>query len=89
MKKLVLLAAAIALGMPNAVVAHPTDVAYQTRGECEAAYAAASKFDRDRLVSLHVFDSKGAAQRTFNELFECQYDEDEQAWFIVLIGGPS
>lgn len=86
MKNLVLFAAALSIACPVAVVAHPTDVAYQTRGQCEAAYAAASKLDRNRLVDQGIFDSKGAAQRTFNELFECQYDQQEDAWFIVFIG---
>ena len=84
MTKLYLLLAPVALGLASFAAAHPTDIAYDTRGECEAAYAEASKFDRERLVQLGVFESRGAAQRTFNELFACEYDETEEAWFIVF-----
>lgn len=76
-----------ALAIAGAVSAHPTNERYDTRGQCEAAYAEASKFDRERLVALGVFDTRGEAQRTFRDLFRCEYDEDEDAWFIVFVGG--
>ena len=80
----VLLAAAIG----SAATAHPTDVPFQTRGDCESAYAASSKLDRERLVALGIVDTQGAAQKTFNETFRCEYDEEEDAWFIVFLGFP-
>jgi hypothetical protein len=72
----------------SAAAAHPTDIPYQTRGECERAYAASSKLDRERLVAIGVVDNNGAAQKTFNETFRCEYDEEEDAWFIVFLGFP-
>lgn len=72
-----------AAAMAAAVVAHPTDTPYETRGECEAAYAESSKDDRERLVALGIFETRGAAQRTFRDRFRCEYDEDAGAWFIV------
>lgn len=66
-----------------AAVAHPTDVAYDSRGECEAAYAESSKEDRERLVANGIFPTIGAAQSTFRDRFVCEYDEDAKAWFIV------
>ena len=81
-----LLAAALLLG--SGALAHPTDRLFENRGECERAYAESSKFDRERLVDvLGFFDSYGAAQRTFNETFKCRYDDEEDAWVIVFIGG--
>lgn len=66
-----------------AAVAHPTDVPYETRGECQAAHAESSQGDRERLVALGIFPTIGAAQRTFQDDFVCEYDEDEGAWYIV------
>lgn len=87
MKKLLHLLGVVALATGGAASAHPTNQAYDTRGECEAAFAEASKLDRERLVELGIFDSLGAAQRTFRDIFKCEYDEDEDAWYIVFIGG--
>jgi hypothetical protein len=89
MKKLLFLIAAVGTTVPiGGAVAHPTGIPYPTRGACEVAFEQASKDDRDFLVSIGVFDTIGAAQRTFNDLFECQYDPEQDAWFIVYIGPP-
>lgn len=85
MKKTSLIIALAFIAGTGTALAHPTGVAYETRGECEAAYAESSKLDRERLVELGVFDSPGAAQRTFDEIFACEYDEVEEAWFIVFV----
>ena len=81
-KSLVVLFVVTGLAAGSAA-AHPTDVAYGSRGECEAAYAQASKFDRERLTELGIFPTPGSAQRTFRDRFVCEYDEDADAWFIV------
>jgi hypothetical protein len=84
MKTLKGLMALCALGVGSAAFAHPTDIAFETRGKCEAAYAESSKLDRERLVdTLGVFETYGAAQRTFNERFSCEYDEGDGVWYIV------
>lgn len=88
MKKAVHWLAFAALGCSAAAVAHPTTGSYETRGECEAAFAEASKFDRERLVELGIFDTRGEAQRTFRDLFRCEYDEDEDVWHIAFVGAP-
>lgn len=88
MKKLMLIVAITSASLPSFASAHPVGVAYETRGECEVAFEKSSKLDRERLVDqLGVFESYGAAQSTFRDTFKCEYDEDEQAWFIVFIGG--
>ena len=78
----------LAAGLAAQAPAHPTNIPFDTRGECEAVYAESSKLDRERLVELGVFPTNGAAQRTFNETFRCEYDEDLDAWFIVLLVPP-
>jgi hypothetical protein len=89
MKKLLFLVAGAGSLIPaGSASAHPTDIPYATRGACEVAYEQASKNDRDMLVGLGIFDTIGAAQRTFNDLFQCQYDPEQDAWFIVYIGPP-
>ena len=86
MKKIILLVAGTSLASSGVVSAHPTNIPFPTRGACEVAYEESSKLDRERLVDLGIFDTKGAAQRTFKDLFQCEYDPEEQAWFIVYIG---
>jgi hypothetical protein len=89
MKKLLFVIAAAGVMMPaGSAIAHPTGIPFATRGACEVAYEQASKDDRDMLVALGIFDTKGAAQMTFNNLFECEYDSTQDAWFIVYIGPP-
>lgn len=63
----------------------PTGIPYASRGECEDAYAHASKFDRERLTQLFNI-SPGEAQKTFRDPFCCEYDVTDDAWFIVFIG---
>lgn len=70
------------LAMAGLAFAHPTDTAYDTRGECEDAFAKSSKLDRERLVEFGIFESNGAAQRTFRDIFKCEYDPAEDAWYI-------
>ncbi len=82
------IAVAAVLVPVGTATAHPTDIPYPTRGACEVAYEQASKDDRDFLVEIGVFDTIGAAQSTFKDLFQCQYDPEQDAWFIVYIGPP-
>ena len=88
MKKMMISFTAASIAISGAALAHPTDVPFDTRGECEAAYAESSKLDRERLVALGVVPNNGAAQKTFNETFVCEYDEDEDAWYIRFLGFP-
>lgn len=86
MKRLTLILGGGMLASASVVSAHPLNQPYETRGECEAAYAESSKLDRERLVELGTFDTKGDAQKTFRDIFRCEYDENDQAWYIVFIG---
>lgn len=67
----------------SGAIAHLTTVPYTTRGECELASADSAKQDRERLVALGIFPTIGAAQSTFHEDWRCEYDQEEDAWFIV------
>lgn len=82
MKKLVI--SIIALLLPAQALAHPVGIPYSSRGECEAAYAASSKLDRERLTGYGF--TPGEAQSTFRDLFQCQYDPNADKWYIVYIG---
>jgi hypothetical protein len=88
MKKLIIAIAATAITLAGGAAAHPTDIPFDTRGECESAYAKSSKLDRERLVALGLVDNNGEAQKTFNETFRCEYDEEEGAWYIIFLGFP-
>ena len=67
----------------GAALAHPTDVPYATRGECERAAAKSAKEDRERLAALGIFPTIGAAQSTFHDDWRCEYDQQVRVWFIV------
>lgn len=82
MKRFLSLAALLAVS--SQVMAHPTNIPYDTRGDCEAAYAQFSKLDRERLSELGF--TPGEAQRTFRDLFLCEYDPNSKKWYIVLVG---
>lgn len=84
MKKLLLMTLVLGATVSGgAAIAHPTDVAYSSRGECERAAAESAKKDRERLVSLGIFPTIGAAQSTFHDDWQCEYDDAEDAWYIV------
>ncbi|MXO50858.1 hypothetical protein GRI42_06005 [Erythrobacter gaetbuli] len=82
MKRMLGLAAVAAIASQAA--AHPTGIPYETRGECEAAYAEFSKLDRERLSGLGF--TPGDAQKTFRDMFLCIYDQQADKWFIVRVG---
>lgn len=84
MNKLKIAAALLVTLAAGVASAHPINVPYDTRGDCEVAYANSSKLDRERLVALGVFETKGAAQSVFRDIFKCEYDEEEDAWFVVF-----
>ncbi len=88
MNKLTVMIATAVSAATGTASAHPGNIPYETRGDCEAAYAASSKLDRERLVDLGFVENNGAAQKTFNETFRCEYDEEEDAWYIVFLGFP-
>lgn len=86
MKKWTVMGAAAALLAAGTAVAHPTSLRFETRGECEVAFAEASKFDRPIIVQLGFEETIGGAQTRVLARFECEYDEDEEAWRIVDYG---
>jgi hypothetical protein len=84
MKKLVAMSLALGVTVSAPVaLAHPTDVPYASRGACERAAADSAKNDRERLVAVGIFPTIGAAQSTFHDDWQCEYDEEARAWFIV------
>lgn len=84
MKKLILAATAASLAFAAPVGAHPFQLRFDTRGECERAQAHVNHFDRDNVAGpvFHI-DSNGEAQVFFLEAFQCEYDIDEDKWRIV------
>ena len=84
MKKIAVIAIVVSATVSTGgAMAHPTDVRYASRGDCERAAAESAKLDRERLVALGIFPTIGAAQSTFHEDWRCEYDQEEDAWFIV------
>jgi hypothetical protein len=84
MKRLILCAAIVALGLPSVSVAHPFAERYDSRGACEKAQALVNHFDRDNVAGpvFHI-DQNGAAQVFFLESFQCEYDSAEGKWRMI------
>ena len=84
MKKL--LGIGLALGLvATQASAHPTGTPYSSRGECQSAFAHYSQLDRVRLSEL-LGVTPGYIQSQIPDLYDCEYDSGENAWFIVYIG---
>jgi hypothetical protein len=73
MKKL-LVGSALLLGLSGVAAAHPFNLRFDTRGECEKAQALVNHYDRDN-VAGPIFH--------FLESFQCEYDANEGKWRIV------
>lgn len=86
MKKRISIAAALLLVPAGMAAGHPTSRTFDSRGECEAAFAQASNFDREFVVALGFADTIGAAQQRLLNRFNCEYDEDADVWRIVDYG---
>jgi len=78
---------AIALGVlaiPALALAHPTDVPFESRGECETAMARANHDDGAIKVANGEFDNFGDSNRWMHASFHCERIGD--VWFIVREG---
>ena len=84
MKKVMIGIAAISVLMAASASAHPFQLRFDTRGECEREQAHVNNYDRE-FVAEPVFNiqNNGEAQVFFLEAFQCEYDVDEDAWRIV------
>jgi hypothetical protein len=83
MKTLYVIAASVTLAVGTAVIAHPTDVYFASRGECEAAYAQQNQTDRAMLVEFGIAQTTGEAMRDIHNRFDCEYDDEVGAWHFV------
>jgi len=83
MKKLVV-GSALLLGLSGVAAAHPFNLRFDMRGECEKAQALVNHYDRDNVAGpiFHI-ENNGEAQVFFLESFQCEYDANEGKWRIV------
>ena len=81
-----------AFGVAIVLVASPavanhifTPSAFDTRGECESENARLSNDDAERQFPLRpdLFSSLGEARSFMTRAFTCEYDADEDAWFLT------
>lgn len=81
MKKLSLLLVCATAGA-SGVFAHPTTIAYDTRGECESASAQYSNDERRHRKADGTQDPDDA-NRFFHETFDCEKNPNDGKWYIV------
>lgn len=74
---------AVATGLCAGASAHPTDVYFSSRGECQAAYAKQNQADREMLVQFGIASTTGEAMRDIHNRFSCEYDDEVGEWHFV------
>lgn len=83
MKIIVTLAASTLLGATPAL-AHPFDLRFDSRGECEAAQAKVNHYDRDHVAGpVFGIQNNGQAQVFFLEAFQCELESSTGLWRMV------
>jgi len=80
MKKFGIVIGLAAISLSSAGTAHPTDILYDSFGDCNAALQKDNKFDR--VLHGDFFPSNGAAQINMLSNWQCVYDPDLLAWHI-------
>jgi hypothetical protein len=83
MKALNLALASAVLLAGTAAIAHPTDVYFDSRGQCQAAYAQQNQADRAILVQFGIAATLGEAMRDIHNRFSCEYDQQAGKWHFV------
>ena len=84
MKTLMICGGLVTFGLSAPAVAHPLNLLFDTRGECEAKQASVNHFDRDNVAGpVFGIDSNGEAQVFFLESFQCEYDAQLGMWRMV------
>ena len=78
MNRLLICGAAGIAVLASRASAHPTDLAFASFGECNAALHQQDKTDRERVGWF--FPSNGAAEVAMLNNWQCEYDPATQAW---------
>ena len=79
-----IIGSSVLLGLSGMAAAHPFDLRFETRGECEREQAHVNHFDRDNVAGpvFHI-DNNGEAQVFFLESFQCEVEESTGLWRMV------
>lgn len=74
----------VGLAVASSAVAHPFNLRFQTRGQCEKEQAAVNHYDRDYVAEpvFHI-ENNGEAQVFFLESFQCERDPTTGLWRMV------
>jgi hypothetical protein len=82
MKKLMIGCAMLLV--PTTMPAHPFNLRFDTRGECEKAQALVNHFDRDNVAGpVFGLNNNGQAQVFFLESFQCELEPSTGQWRMV------
>lgn len=80
MKKIFAAVAVATIGLCAPATAHPTDIPYDSFGQCQAALSQFNKIDRDMFAEF--FPNYGAATVDMIDSWWCEYDSGAGAWYI-------
>lgn len=81
MRKLLICVGLIAASTLDSAVAHPTQLLFASRGECEREQAKVNNYDRQYVAEpIFGIENNGQAQVFFLESFQCEYDASMNAW---------
>jgi hypothetical protein len=69
-----------ALVLPGPAAAHPTNILFDSFGQCQAALVGYNH--EERVVHGSFFPSNGAAEINMLNNWQCVYDADLNAWHI-------
>lgn len=75
------------VGFSGIAAAHPTELMFETRGECERALAAENV--RDLTFLEPYFETRGDIMKHLHANFQCEYDPVDDTWHMVDLRGTN
>ena len=85
MKKIIITTLMLGAAMTaTGAKAHDFSARFDTRAQCETAYADSNKIDRDFLRDFRpdLFQTKGDVMRYLTQYVRCEYDPVEDEWYF-------
>lgn len=74
-----------AAALTSTASAHDFTLRFESQGECQRAWAGMNKYDRDFLRNLNpqMFETPGDVMKFLTEYVTCEYDPDQDDWYIA------
>lgn len=85
MKKVLMAGLIGVVAISGPALGHPTDIPFDSYGQCTAFLHQQDKIDRDNFSFLFQNNGQGAVVMLDN--WDCEYDPGTDAWYIVDLRG--